>query len=192
MSQNKVIALVLFFLSVSSVMYCQINWQVTLSLYRDDYGKIINKDEFVIKSIISTDTTMCLIFDYDEILKEVELDNFCSTNIQTFKHLKQSLVLIENEQGEFTTLSDNNMEGYRPSRGIPITSDHDFDVLGIDIRLLRKWEIPYSFPMSKLFSCGNTPKVRLHYFYWHNQKFIQFRNDSFYMMSNWISIDSIK
>jgi hypothetical protein len=189
---NKIITLILFFLSVSSITYCQIGWQVTLSLYKDDYGNVMNKDEFVIKSIISTDTAMCLIFDYDEILKDVTLEKFCSSDFESFKSLNQSLILIENDQGKFTTLSDNNMEGYRPSRGIQMSSKYDFDILGIDATLLRKWEIPYSFPLSKLFSCGKTSKVRFHYFYWHSTKFVKFRSDSFYMMSDWISITSIK
>lgn len=192
MKKNKIISLLLFAVVTINSIYCQISWQATISLYRDDYGNLVNQNHFTIKSRLTTDTAMYLIFDYGEILTDAELSNSCSKCIENFKQLNQSLILIENERGEFTTLSDNNLEGYKPSKGIKMSSDYDFEILGIDVGLLRKWQIPYSFPLSKLFSCGKTSKVRLHYFYKHNDKFSKFRDNSFYMISDWISIDSIK
>ena len=192
MEKNKNSLTALFAIVIVNTMYSQIGWQATISLYRDDYGNVMNKNHFVIKSRLTTDTAMYLIFDYDEILKDAELDNSCSKYVENFKQLNRSLILIENERGEFTTLSDNNLEGYNPSKGIQINSDYNFDLLAIDVGLLRKWQIPYSFPLSKLFSCGNTSKVRLYYFYKHSEKFSKYRDSSFCMLSDWIIIDSIK
>ena len=150
MEKNKTILLLLLSIPMVNTIHSQIGWQATISLYRDDYGNVMNKDHFVIKSRLTADTAMFLVFDYDEILKDVQLDNFCSKDFQSFKKLNQSLILIENDRGEFTTLSDNNLEGYRPSRGISMSNYYDFDVLAIDVGLLKKWYIPYSFPLCLL------------------------------------------
>lgn len=89
-------------------------------------------------------------------------------------------------------LCDNNKEGFTPFKGIEVENNNDFDLILVDNILIKQWNIPYSFPINKLFSCGHTNKIKLHYLYLHTSKFSQFVNHSFSISSNWINIDSIR
>jgi hypothetical protein len=193
-----IIVILLAILPCKSQLYGQsinnnIQWKVNLKLVRDSYGSIINGDQFVIESEFSVDTSTYIVFDYNEIMRDKLISSWCDSNIETYKNgVDESVILIENELGNFTTLADNFAESYNPNGKIRVEDEFNFDILPISFLIRKKFTIPLVIEMKKLTLCGKTTKVRLHYIYKKSDKYVAFTNVPYYIISNWVDISSIK
>ena len=171
-------------------------WDIIPSNIRGIHGEKLDTIELELNSIFHGDTSMIIVFDYNDILKGKEWNTRCYNSIDSIVlNTRISQVILENEFGEMIPLSDNlnfpTYKGYMRRNVAQDKSAYNFDLFPINGNYARTFKHLISIPKYALKICRDNQKIRLHYLYRAKKKYKHWSNKDYIISSNWFLISDV-
>lgn len=193
----------LFFIIQFEFLFAQKNipqpleWDVTPIFLRGIYGQILDSNTVELHCIFRVDTSMIVVFDYNDILTGKEWDTHCYTSMKgIISNAEVSQIIIESEFGEMIPLSDNinfpSFKGYLKKEHYVEPTEFNFDLFAVEYYYHRSFKLSLSIPIHSLKICQDNEKIRFHYFYKAKKKYLEWSPNDYLFSSDWFSISDIR
>ena len=173
-----------------------LDWDIELQFDRDNYRNKIDSNTIMLNSRFRGDTSMFMIFDYNDITEGNSWLTKCFNSLDSCilnSHISQ--IILESEFGQFVPLSDNinspTYIGYMGKRHHGIKNLYNLDVFPISGSGGREFKHYLSIPKNSLKICQDNQKVRLHYIYRTKKEYLNLSDKNYIITSNWVSINEI-